>query len=166
MSLSPALIFADMDSELAATRRVLDRVPQEHLDWTPHPKSTPLGKLAGHIVDTHRLLLTVMDTSELDFAANPPPRVATDSASGMLAAFDEIAPRLTATIQGASEEALEETWTLRVGEQVFFTTPKVVTLRSFGFSHIAHHRAQLTVYLRLLDVPVPSVYGPTADEAR
>ncbi|HRP06867.1 MAG TPA: DinB family protein [Gemmatimonadales bacterium] len=164
MALTPALIFADIDSELAATRRVLDRVPDQHLAWSPHLKSMPLGKLAGHIVDIHSNLMTVLETSELDFAANPPPRVATDSSRGILAAFDAVAPKLAEAIKNASEEALQKTWTLRMGDRVFFTTPKVVTLRSFGFSHIAHHRAQLTVYLRLLDIPVPSVYGPTADE--
>ncbi len=166
MSLTPALIFADIDSELAATRRVLDRVPDQHLDWTPHPKSTPLGKLAAHIVDVHQLLLAVLKTSELDFAANPPPRRETVSRQELLAEFDAIAPKLAAAVKGASEELLKETWTMRMGDHVIISGPKVVILRSLGVSHISHHRAQLTVYFRLLDIPVPSVYGPTADTGK
>lgn len=167
MSAAPTLAqvsLGDLAHELATTRRVLERVPDEHWDWKPHTKSMTLGQLAGH---TANLLLWgqhVLGASEVDFASPPPapPRHATRAA--VLAAFDADAAQIRAGVDGATDQALGETYTIRRGEQVMLATPRVTMLRGTILSHIIHHRGQLSVYLRLLDVPVPSIYGPSADE--
>lgn len=167
-------MFADFylpefDHEMETTRRVLARVPEAHVEWRPHPKSTPLGTLAQHITNLIGFGELIVRERERD--VNPPggPRYAPTPFSGtaaMLEAFDANVRRTRAAIAGATDEELMLSWTLRNGAQVFFSLPRAAALRSYLLSHSIHHRGQLSVYLRLLDVPVPSIYGPTADEAR
>ncbi len=158
--------LGDFEHELGTTRRVLERVPDEQWDWKPHAKSMSLGQLAGH---TANLLLwgehTLAET-QVDFASPPPaPPKHADRAS-MLDAFDASAGRVRAALASADDEALGQTYTMRRGEQVMMAMPRTAMLRGWILSHIIHHRGQLSVYLRLLDVPVPSIYGPSADEGK
>jgi uncharacterized damage-inducible protein DinB len=157
------LVFADLERELQATRRVLERIPDEHFTWKPHERSTPIGELGLHIAGVTTLLEQVATRDEIDFASAPAPPSAS-STREVLEIFDAGAASVRERIEKATPAELAGTITLRSGDYVIMTAPRLLAVRSFGLSHIAHHRGQLTVYLRLLDVPVPSVYGPTADE--
>jgi len=159
----------EFDHEMATTRRVLARVPDAHADWRPHPKSTPLGTLAQHVTNLVGFGDQIVQARERD--VNPPggPRytpVPFTTTAAMLDAFDANVRRSRAAIASATDEELRLSWTLQNGAQVFFSLPRAAALRSYLLSHSIHHRGQLSVYLRLLDVPVPSIYGPTADEAK
>jgi uncharacterized damage-inducible protein DinB len=158
------LLFADLEHELATTRRVLERIPEEKLGWKPHEKSTTLGALGTHLANLVGWQITIVTQEVHDFAASPPPRNTADTVAALLALYDENVAGLNAALGGMDDTALQRDWTLRFGDRVILSRPKAVAFRSFGLSHMAHHRGQLTVYLRLLDVPVPQVYGPTADE--
>ncbi|GJG86038.1 hypothetical protein tb265_12190 [Gemmatimonadetes bacterium T265] len=156
--------LGDLRHELATTRRVLERVPDEHWDWKPHAKSMTLGQLAGHTANLLLWAQHTMSASEVDFASPPPAPPRHPDRATTLAAFDASVARVTADVDAATDQTLGGTYTVRRGEKVMMAMPRVAMLRGMILSHIIHHRGQLTVYLRLLDVPVPSVYGPTADE--
>jgi uncharacterized damage-inducible protein DinB len=163
--LSPAqLLYPDLRQELATTRRILERVPDDTLDFRPHDKSMTLGQLANHLAELSGLANAVLTTSELDFAKQKYEPKAIASSTERLALFDKLSRELTDLIEGADWSALQQTWTLRIGEQVILNDQKGKLLRTLGLSHMAHHRAQLGVYLRLLGVAVPGTYGPSADE--
>jgi len=159
-----SMLYADLDNEFASTRRLLERFPDEHADWRPHERSTTLAALAAHIANLPGLGQTVAETPELDFAARRyvPPSARTRAE--LLALFDEKAAGARKAIASLDAPALEATWRLRVGDQVLVNDKRGVVLRSLLISHTAHHRGQLTVYYRLLGVPVPGMYGPSADE--
>ena len=157
-------VLGDLDHEIATTRRVLERVPEERYGWRPHDKSWTLGELCAHLqnlVFWHRLIL---EEDGFDLAASPPPRTVPESNEELLRLFDEQKKALDAAVGRIDENALGQTWTLRRGDQVIFERPRAAVLRGMGISHMVHHRGQLGVYLRLLDVPVPATYGPSADE--
>jgi uncharacterized damage-inducible protein DinB len=158
------LMFADVASELTTTRRVLERVPDGKNDWRPHEKSTSLGRLATHLAELPRFGTMILTTDELDWGANPYIPTVLETTADRLAVFDDLSAKMQAGLANATWEALAKEWTMRQGDQVIMKSPKGVLIRSAGMSHIAHHRAQLGVYLRLLDIPVPRVYGPSADE--
>ena len=158
------LALADLQAELTSTRRILDRVPDDKLSWRPHAKSATLKELAAHIAQLPGFALTMLIAPELDFAKPRERPALPDSRDALLAAFDQVAVRLSETLADASDEFLREEWTLRAGDRVIFRAPRVNALRTMGVSHLVHHRGQLSVYLRLLDVPVPGLYGPSADE--
>ena len=159
------ILFSELKHEAANTRKVLERVPTEHFDWKPHEKSSSLGRLAAHIAQLTSWLDLIVNAEELDFATRNyiPPKVT--NSTELLQSFEDHIEKAKAVLQNnITDEDLMEKWTLKDGEKVFFTLPKIFALRSMVFNHIVHHRAQLGVYLRLLDIPVPSIYGPTADE--
>lgn len=164
MSLSEP-IAAEISREAATTRRMLERVPQDRLGWKPHEKSMTLGRLAGHIAELPSLVAATLTLDELDFAAGNFQPFAPSSVSELLEKFDENVAGAVEILKDQTDEHLLKTWRLRRGEQVFFELPRVAVLRSMALNHVIHHRGQLSVYLRLLDVPLPSVYGPTADDA-
>ena len=154
----------DLELEGAKTRRMLERVPAEHWGWKPHEKSQPLGALATHIANLPIWATYTLQHDELDFAKpmdRPEPITTVEQ---LLARNDQQLAEAKAVIAATTDEVLDSNWTMRNGEMIFFTRPKNEILREFVFSHIVHHRAQLSVYLRLLDIPVPGMYGPTADE--
>ena len=153
----------DMDAELVATRRMLERVPDGHAAWRPHEKSKSLSELATHIADTVGLAATILETEGLD-ALSRPQRQPLGTSTELVDRLDENVARLRAALGSADAETLAAEWTLRAGEQVFVRRPRRALLRAMFLSHMIHHRGQLSVYLRLLDVPVPGMYGPTADE--
>jgi uncharacterized damage-inducible protein DinB len=156
--------FGDLEHELANTRRVLERVPDEHWDWQPHEKSMTLGRIAGHLATLPWLGTQVLETDELDVRGAPRPP-APANREEVLRTFDETSSALVAAVNGAPREAWGQTWKLKAGGQVFLSLPRAGALRAMYISHTIHHRGQLTVYLRLLGVPVPGMYGPSADEA-
>lgn len=159
------LALADVRQEIAVTRKVLDRLPEEGLDWRPHERSMTLGELATHLANLVGWQRAILEQDEFDFAAGSSRRETHTSRSAVLAEFDEQRAKLEATLESLDDEALRAEWVLRRGAHVIARLPRLNAYRSFGISHIIHHRAQLGVYLRLLDIPVPGVYGPSADEA-
>lgn len=166
MRISDAFV-PEWDYEMATTRRVLDRVPYDKLDWSPHAKSFNLGQLASHLATIPGYVSDVIGKDEVDVAppgAPPyqPPKFA--SKDELLAAYDKAVAAGRAALAGADNELLMKPWKLLQGGQTMFAMPRTAVVRSFVLNHAVHHRAQLGVYLRLLDVPVPSVYGPSADE--
>ena len=163
---SPAeLLFSDLPNELAITRRVLERVPDGHTDWVPHTKSASLGRLATHLAELPRLTTTVLTTDELDWATSGFTPRTLPSTAEILALFDEQSAAMQAALASADWNAMAKEWVMRAGDHVFVRARKADLIRGLGISHMAHHRAQIGVYLRLLSVPVPKVYGPTADES-
>jgi uncharacterized damage-inducible protein DinB len=163
MSISQALL-PEFDQEMANTRKTLQRVPMDKYDWTPHVKSFNMGKLATHIAHLPHWGAMTVETDGLDFSVTPFQQPEPKTLEEVLALFDQTTAQARAAIAGASDEELMKPWTLRNGEQVFFTMPKIACIRGMVMNHIIHHRAQLTVYLRLNDIPVPGLYGPSADE--
>jgi uncharacterized damage-inducible protein DinB len=157
------IAFSDLEPELATTRRVLERLPDEHFDWKPHPKSFSFGTLATHVANLVHWQVMALTLDELDLGAQAPQVRPTDR-DGVLRAFDANVEELRATMAGMQDAAFSETWTLRMGERVIMQMPRLGVMRMMSLNHMIHHRAQLGVYLRLLDLPVPPVYGPTADE--
>jgi uncharacterized damage-inducible protein DinB len=154
---------AELEQELKTTRRLLERVPTDKFDWQPHGKSATFGKLATHVAHLPSWTGITLTTSELDLAA---PRVNPEAKTTeeLLAIFDETRDVALKALETAPESVWAETWTLRAGDHVIFTLPKPAVMRAFVLSHVIHHRGQLSVYLRLNDIPVPSIYGPSADE--
>ncbi|HEX6559815.1 MAG TPA: DinB family protein [Longimicrobiales bacterium] len=155
--------FGDFENELNSTRTMLERVPTDQLSWRPHEKSSTLGALAQHVANLPWFVSLGVNQDEYDMAGWQPPPDAT-STKQILEQFEQQAAAATAALEKLKPEMLLESWTLRMGEQVFFTLPRVAVVRTFAISHMVHHRAQLAVYLRLLNVPVPGLYGPSADE--
>lgn len=155
----------DLESELAATRRVLERVPEAHYAWKPHEKSMSLGALAQHLATLPAWGVTVLQAESFDVGTTPPAGALPEGGEALLRTFDTHAAALRDALARAEEASLTAPWTLRNGPHVVARLPRVAALRTFYISHTIHHRAQLGVYLRLLDVPLPAIYGPTADEA-
>jgi uncharacterized damage-inducible protein DinB len=157
------IAFGDYDHEVQQTRKALEAIPNDQLNYKPHDKSYTIGGLAQHIAQLPFLVGATIRTDELDFAKVPKQEPLT-STQQILALFDQTAADARAAFAELRPEQLAETWTFRVGDHVVFTAPRGATLRSFCISHMIHHRGQLTVYLRLLNARVPGLYGPSADE--
>jgi len=157
-------LLPEFDHEMGTTRRLLERVPQADLAWKPHAKSFSLGQLASHLVDIPTWVDVTFDVAVFDIAAiDTRPKLPTDIAP-LLAAFDANVKKARARIAEQPDPAFFATWTLKKDGEEVFTMPKIAVLRSFIMNHLIHHRGQMSVYLRLRDVPLPSIYGPTADE--
>jgi uncharacterized damage-inducible protein DinB len=165
MSLSTSLL-PEFDHEMATTRRLLERVPEADLGWKPHVKSMTLGELAGHVANLPFWCSTTLQTTELDLdslgegARLAPP----ESREALLRDFDSRIATARAAIAAATDAEMLAVWTLRKGGYEIFSMPRVSAIRSFVMNHLIHHRGQLSVYLRIKDVPLPPIYGPTADE--
>lgn len=161
--------LAELDHEAATTRRLLERMPEDRTDWKPHEKSMTLGRLCGHIAEMSTWGVTILQDDGFDLATarerGYEALVAADRDS-LLTRYDRGVAALVAAARGIDDERMKGTWTLSHGDQVVFSAPRAVALRSWVLNHVVHHRGQLAVYLRLLDVPVPSIYGPSADEER
>lgn len=156
----------EFDQESATTRRVLERVPEEKFDWTPHPKSASMRWLANHVATIPMWAEMTMKTEKLDLdtpeGQKRPPLPATHSE--LMATFEKNIAAAREAIAAADDQKMAETWSLVAGGRAVLSMPRAAVLRSMVMNHGIHHRAQLCVYLRLNDVPVPSVYGPSADE--
>lgn len=161
-------LLSEFDQEMQTTRRVLERVPEGRFDWKPHAKSMSMGRLASHVAELVGWVMTTLERDALDM--NPPggptyePR--TYAASGdLLAAFDANVAASRRTLAATPDARLGETWTLLSAGEALLSMPRGAVLRTFVFNHVIHHRGQLSVYLRESGVPVPSIYGPSADES-
>lgn len=156
-------LIAEFDHESTNTRKMLERVPDEHLQWKPHEKSYTLGKLATHIATMPGWFTMTVGQPELDLSV-PMEQPKPQTRAEILSIFDTETSAARTALSTVTEDILAHAWTLRHGDHVIFTMPKSAVLRDMCFNHIVHHRGQLSVYLRLLDVPVPGLYGPSADE--
>jgi uncharacterized damage-inducible protein DinB len=161
MKLSEPMI-AELQHEATTTRKMLERVPQESLSWQPHEKSMSLGRLASHIAMLPGAFIAKLNQDEVNRSELKPPP--TDSTAAILDTFDQNIASSLEFLKAASDERLLGVWRYRDGEKVVFQMPRVAVIRLIALNHLIHHRGQLSVYLRLLNVPLPSVYGPTADE--
>lgn len=166
MALVDALL-PEFDHEIAATRRLLDRLPADRLTWQPHAKSMTLGALAEHLgqLGVWGQLTLTQSAVDLETTARPPGYQPMTAKADILAHFDAQMAAARVALAGRTDAELMAPWTLRRGAREFFTMPKASCWRTFVMNHLIHHRGQLTVYLRELDVPLPSIYGPSADEA-
>ena len=162
MAIKDALL-ADFDHEMGTTRRLLERLPEDKLGWKPHDKSMSLGGLATHLGHIPHWAGTILYEPFFDLAAAPPNAAEQTSRAAILEAFDEARAR-TRVWMDKTDGEYNSLWTLKRAGQQVFSVPRVSAFRSFVLHHIIHHRGQLSVYLRLNDVPVPAIYGPSADE--
>lgn len=156
--------LAELVREAASSQKILEKVPSEKLSWKPHEKSYAMGALAGHIAEIPSWLDLILNADELDFATMNymPPKI--NENADIMKIFEENLATAKTVLEKATDEKFEGKWRMRHGENIYFELPRPVVIRTWIFSHIVHHRAQLGVYLRLLDIPVPAVYGPSADE--
>jgi len=162
MAISQALL-PEFDQEMANTRKALERVPDGKFDWKPHDKSGTMGWLAGHLATLPNLALMALAQDSFDLATRPTlPKL--NNRAEVLAAFDKGIAEARKAIAAASDEHLMKPWSLLNGGQTLLSLPRIAVLRGFFMNHLIHHRGQFTVYLRLNNVPVPSIYGPSADE--
>jgi uncharacterized damage-inducible protein DinB len=157
----------EFDHEMGTTRKTLERVPETNTDWKPHDKSMTMGRLAGHLVEQPTLVPLALERESVDFRPpGAPPRQPNVmlTRKQLLEDFDKNVAAARAAIAQSSDEDLKKIFTLQAGGKTIFSLPRTAALRGFILNHIIHHRGQLSVYLRLNNVPVPSIYGPSADE--
>lgn len=157
-------VLAELAHEAATTRRLLERVPAQRLTWTPHQKSMNLGRLATHIAEIPGWVGSIVEQDEFDIGASGyvPPTLS--SVNEIVAMFDKNVAMATEGLKRQGNERLLANWQFKKNGQLVMQMPRVAMIRSFLMNHLIHHRGQLSVYLRLQDVPLPSIYGPTADE--
>jgi uncharacterized damage-inducible protein DinB len=156
-------LLPEFDREMTTTRKLLERLPDDKLAWKPHAKSFSLGELATHLAELAMWGTATLQQSEVDLASGSPRTPATSRAD-LLATFDKHVAATRAHLVGKTDAELTVPWALKRGGETIFSMPKAGVWRSFVMNHLVHHRAQLSVYLRMLDVPIPSMYGPSADE--
>lgn len=160
-------MLAEFDQEMAGARKTLERIPEDKLDWRPHAKSMTLGRLAGHLAELPGWARATLGQDELDM--RPPGQAPMEayvakSRSETLAFFDKSVAECRSLLAKASDQKMMSDWRLLSGGKELLRMPRVAVMRTFVLNHLVHHRAQLGVYLRLNDIPVPSIYGPSADE--
>ena len=159
------LLLPELDMEFSVTRHVLERVPDDKGQWKPHAKSFPLGHLAQLVARLPGWVTMVIEQTELDLAGGYP-GYSFETTATLLAEFDRNSLAARASLSAATDAGFDVSWSLKRGDAVLLTMSRYQVLRSMTINHLVHHRAQLGMYLRLLDLPVPSMYGPTADEPR
>jgi uncharacterized damage-inducible protein DinB len=167
MTIKDALL-PEFDQEMANTRKTLERVPEDKFAWKPHPKSSSMIALATHISTMTGWTVDTMTKDSFDISPPGAPPYKEDLATSraqLLEKFDKSVAAGRAALAGASDEAFLKNWSLLAGGKTLFSMPRIACIRTFVMNHVIHHRAQLGVYLRLNDIPVPSIYGPSADEA-
>ena len=158
------VLLLDYDAEIASTRRILALVPDDQPDFKPHEKSTTISKLALHIATVPRFGTVIMTKPAFDMAADKMTPVTYESTAKTLEAFDKFAAEARAALAAASDEYLEQPWKFFFGDRIIGNWPRMVNWRLLFFNHMMHHRSQLLVYLRLLNIPLPATYGPSADD--
>lgn len=162
LSIIPMLL-KEMEQESQTTRKMLAIIPDDKFDWQPHPKSMTIKRLATHIAELPTWVSITLTTNELDFATSPYQPENIKNTQELLAYFERCLADGKAHLEKANEEQLEENWTLRNGDEIYSVSSKAEVIR-MSYSQIVHHRAQLGVFLRLLNIPIPGSYGPSADE--
>ena len=163
MAIAQALL-PEFDREMASTRKMLERFPEDKVEWRPHETCMTLGRLAGHVAELAGWTMVTMNQDKLEMDPNNyQPNIVT-SRTAALQQFDETVSGARAAIAGASDEAFMKPWTFVAGGKTVFTMPKIAVMRSFVMNHLIHHRGQLAAFYRIAGVPVPSLYGPSKDE--
>lgn len=165
MTIAKAFI-EELKQEAESTKKLLERVPLEKGDWKPHEKSMELARLASHVAENFEWIGDTIDSEEVDFAKIKYEPFIPKTTEELLKFLDDSLEKAIKALEKCTDEDLMKNWTMRDGEKIFFTMPKVIVIRNFCINHMIHHRGQLTVYLRLLNVPLPGIYGPTADETQ
>jgi uncharacterized damage-inducible protein DinB len=163
MAINDAMLGEFM-SESALTRKMLERVPFDNIDWQPHQKSMTIQRLSSHIAEIPLWMTRILQETDFDFKSHRIERFFARDNPELLKRFDEVREQSSLALQKATDEQLLFKWSMRNGDQVYYTLPRWVAIRNLVFSHIIHHRGQLSVYLRLNQIPVPGMYGPSADE--
>ncbi|MCO5951071.1 MULTISPECIES: DinB family protein [Mucilaginibacter] len=158
------MLLKEMAEEAQTTRKFLERIPNDKFDWQPHPKSMTIRQLATHLAELTTWVSLTIDTDELDFAASPYAPTITNNTTELLDLLEKSLAEARVGLEKTNEDELVKIWTLRNGDQIYSATQKVEVIR-MTFCQVVHHRAQLGVFLRLLDVPIPGSYGPSADDA-
>ena len=156
--------IAELKHEAASTKRILERVPEEKFDWKPHGKSMTLSRLASHVAELPGFLNSILTMDEVDFAKGQFKASHATTPEELMNVFQQKLDEVVHTLENTSDEKMQANFTLGSGGHVIATVPRMVAVRSMALNHIIHHRGQLAVYLRLLDIPVPGMYGPSADE--
>jgi uncharacterized damage-inducible protein DinB len=157
-------LLPEFDHEISTTRKLLERVPDDKWGWTPHEKSMKLGRLACHVAEVTQFAAAVANTNSMDFAKGDYKMIDAPGRKQLLEAFDKSAAEARAAIAALKDEDMGKQWSLLFDGKPVMTMPKAGVLRTAMMNHLIHHRGQLSVYLRLTDTPVPSIYGPSADE--
>ncbi|GAC1667089.1 MAG: hypothetical protein NVS9B4_22890 [Candidatus Acidiferrum sp.] len=162
-------MLPEVDQEMQNTRKTLERVPENKWDWKPDPKSGTVGWLASHIANLPEWAVMTLKTENFDYAPKggsnyQPPKI--ENRSELLAAFDKNTAAVREAVANATDQEMMASWSLLAGGETVFSMPRIAVIRGMVMNHIIHHRAQLTVYYRLLGIPVPALYGPSADEGQ
>ncbi|WP_336518598.1 DinB family protein [Pollutibacter soli] len=158
-----SMFLEELNRESETTRKMLSRIPDDSYDWKPHPKSMTIRQLSTHIAELPTWITLALTTDELDFAASPYDPPIADTTAEVMDLFEKSLINGRSQLVESNEALLSKTWTMRNGEEIYVEEPKSYMIR-MSLSQIIHHRAQLGVFLRLLDVPIPGSYGPSADE--
>lgn len=161
----PELFQAAFNEEMPNTRRILERVPEASFSWKPHEKSMTLGRLASHIAELPARCASIIDTDQFVRQPGTPPWAAGSTAE-LLEKFDATSAEASRALAGLREDQLAVIWSMKMGDRTLASLPRASALRRVFMDHLIHHRAQLGVYLRLLDVPIPGMFGPSADDQR
>jgi uncharacterized damage-inducible protein DinB len=164
MSIAEVLLV-DFDDEIKNTRRTLERIPENDPQWKPHEKSMPIGRLALHTARLPDFWSRIVTTTELNMATDKFPDIKFQSTAHLLSELDRSAAEAKGHLASSSDEHLKQEWKLLFGDRLFLSVPRMLLYRTMFLNHLVHHRAQLGVYLRLLNIPVPGLYGPSADES-
>ena len=163
MTIAETLLL-DFDQEIANTRRTLERIPEKDPQWKPHDKSMPIGRLALHVARLPEFCTRILTTDELNMATEKFPDFTFQSTAHLLTELERTASEAKSHTAAASDDDLKKSWRLCFGDRVFIDEPRMTLYRTMFLNHLVHHRAQLGVYLRLLGIPVPGLFGPSADE--
>ena len=166
MNMMTQPLLQELEFEMPSTRKTLERIP-DNLDWAPHKKSMTVGRLALHLAEIPDWAVKAISTDEVDLAPPGGPKLQPQAATGkaqVVETFDRNLAAAKAALAGTTDEHMMKPWSLKMGGQTVLTMPRIAVVRNFVLNHNVHHRAQLGVYLRLNDIPVPSIYGPSADE--
>jgi uncharacterized damage-inducible protein DinB len=163
MTIAETLLL-DYDAEIANTRRILERIPEDNPQWKPHDKSMPIGRLAVHVSRLPEFASMILSTPGLDLATAKFPPLVFENREKLLTNLDETSTAARQVLQSATDEQLNTVWKLSWGDKTIAEAARAVLYRTMFLNHLVHHRGQLSVYLRLNDVPVPGLYGPSADE--
>ena len=156
--------IAELKRESASTKRMLERVPEGKFDWKPHEKSMTLGRLASHVAELPGFLNSILTIDEFDFTKGHYKPSLAKTREELINLFQEKLDEVIHTLENTGDEKMNANFTLRSGDHVIASVPRMIAVRSMALNHIIHHRGQIAVYLRLLDIPVPGMYGPSADE--
>jgi uncharacterized damage-inducible protein DinB len=163
MALKDSLI-GELKHESSLTKKMLEKVPLDKKEWKPHEKSMTLGRLATHVAEIPHWASRIVTMDEFDFLVQGFSSHTAASQEELMKIFNEKLDKAIEDLQTTDDESFNKNWTVRRGEHIMFTTPKKIAIRGWALNHLIHHRGQLSVYLRLLGVPVPGMYGPSADE--